>query len=470
MVALESIPDKYAHLLSPLRLAEQNSSNWISTRWHKVLDREVRDYLHSDDEILVVTAPPRHGKSEYLAHWLPVWYEGLYPDRSIMLCSYAAGLAKFHSKWVRDTYHKLAPLFDRKGVRTGSSKADDWQTYEGGGVLSSGVQGGVTGRGAHLILIDDYLRSAKDAESKAYRDTIWEWFRATISTRREPGAKIIILATPWNRKDLIGELLQNADLLDLKLRRVQLKALYDGEGEDPLGREPGEALWPERFPADWLEKQRKLMTNYWFLAQYQGEPTLRGDTEWPDWCFKNIWVDEDDWPKKTMISAAVLDPSKGRTDKSDYQALAYVGYHDGYFWVDSDIDRRSVTSMTKNMARRCKEWRPTVTGIEANAFQDLLAPDYEAACADVGYAGGNPELIDNTVAKEVRIRRLGQFLENHKFRFLRNRSNELLVEQLQAFPGADHDDGPDALEGAMRLLCQLANLNYGDPEQIIYEA
>lgn len=467
---LQAIPPRYRQLLSPLKLAEANSKNWISTAHHKLIDRTVRRFLGSDLDLLIVTAPPRHGKSEYLARWFPTWYLGMHPQNNIMLCSYAASLAGRHNRWVRNQYHRLAKLFGNPGVQTGAAKAADWQTEEGGGSMSSGVQGGITGRGANLILIDDYCRSAKDAHSKTYRETVWEWFRETLSTRREPGAKIVVLATPWHHKDLIGELRANHDLMGMKMEWLQLQAIYDGEIEDPMGREVGEALWPERWPVEVLELQKRTMASYGWQAQYQGDPTLRGDTEWDIKLFRNIWLQDDEWPETPVVSAAVLDPSKGKTDRSDYQALVYVGYYQGNFIVDADIDRRSVTAMTRNMARRCLEWRPTITGIESNAFQDLLAPDYEAACHEVGYTAGSPELIDNTVPKEVRIRRLGQFIENHKIKFRRNRSTEMLIEQLQEFPNGEHDDGPDALEGAMRLLSVLANIRYGDPEDLIYSA
>ena len=437
-----------------------------------MIDREFRRITATDgcdDDILVVTAPPRHGKSTYLAHWAPVQYLGMRPNNRVTLCSYGASLAKLRARQARDRYHSLAPLFSNQGVNPTAAKADDWETLEGGGMMSSGVKGGVTGRGADLILIDDYIRSAADARSPTIREANWEWFRATVSTRREPGAKIIVLATPWHKDDLIGMILSKAEELELQVRHIQLQAEYDGQIVDPLHRHQGEALWPERWPIEALAKQRRLLGSYWWHALYMGNPGLFGDAEWPAEYFSNIWAQDDEWPERCVFSAVALDPSKAKSGKktktkqSDYQAMVYTGYHDRRLWVDADIDRRTVPQMMKHMARFCKERQPAIVGIEANAFQDLLAPDYIAACEELDYHQTDPTLINNSINKEVRILRISTYLEQHQIKIRRNAGGERLVEQLKAFPSGAHDDGPDALEMSLRLIAMLTGTHQGEP-------
>lgn len=195
-----TIDPEWAWRLSPLAMAERHGPGWQTTRHHAVIDREFRRLLTDPNvDCLIVKAPPRHGKTEYLSKWGPAWYLLAKPTKRVMLNSYTMSLAKFNARWVRDMVHRLAPLWQLKGVDPGAARADDWslRSDDGtmlGGMLASGVNGSQTGRGADLILIDDYLRSAKDAMSETVRDAQWEWLKGTISTRREPGGKIVILA------------------------------------------------------------------------------------------------------------------------------------------------------------------------------------------------------------------------------------------------------------------------------------
>lgn len=270
--------------------------------------------------------------------------------------------------------------------------------------------------------------------------------------------------TAWHSDDLIGRILEKRQELGLRVRCVTLQALKEDDGRpDALGRAPGEALWPERWPAEVLERRKKA-SSVWWAALYQGRPAEEGGSEWPAALFSNIWVSEDDWPKEwPLLSASFLDPSKAKNDKKDdYQALVYVGFHGGCLYVDSWIDRVSVPRMVKEWIAFNRERRPKLAGVEANAFQELLAGQYLAACTELGYVVDLPECVVNTVAKIVRIRRLGWWLSKGMLRFRRTASNELLVRMLKDFPNADKDDGPDALEGAIGLMLKLLDPQFRD--------
>ena len=467
-----AIPPDVRWRLSPLLMAEEHGRRhqyvkgelvdigWKTTRHHAVIDREFRRLLTDPDvDCLIVKAPPRHGKTEYLSRWAPAWYLLANPWARVMLNSYTMSLAKFNSRWVRDTVHRLAPLWNLKGVDSMARRADDWSIEDvdgGGGMLASGVDGSQTGRGAQLILIDDYLRSAKDAVSETVRDAQWEWFKGTISTRREPGGKICILATQWHSDDLIGRILANREEIGIRVRCITLQALREENGTpDPLRRQPGEALWPERWPAAVLGKQKLLMGPYWWSAQYQGNPGTMGMAEWPAHYFANVYLGEGEWPERGFhCSALYCDPAKGKHKrKGDYYAIVFAGFAGGRLYIKSDIDRAPIGVIARRMAEMTKALRPTFTGVEANAFQFLMAPHYQQACEDVGIPIDPPALIDNTLPKALRISALDPWLANRLLRFERSTSNELLVKQAQVYPFGKHDDGPDGLAGAVRLLC-----------------
>jgi predicted phage terminase large subunit-like protein len=470
---IQDVEANVAALQTPLSMAERFSGGyWQTQPHHRVIWNEVERLLYTkDQDALIVKAGPRHGKSEFLSRWFPAWYLGHNPSRRVMLNTHTGSLAKFHSAWVRDKVHQLAPLFGLKGVDPMNSSATDWSIDGGGmgGMLAAGVGSGtVTGRGANLILIDDYLRNAADAQSETIRDKIWEWFTATISTRREPGGKLVLLCTQWHPDDLIGRLLSKRDEHGLNLRCITLQALREENGtKDPLRRQPGEALWPSRFPADVLEKQKKIMGAYWWSCQFQGKPINQDGQYFPDEYFSNVWCSDDEWPERFDVSAVFLDPSQGKdSKKGDYQALTFVGYKDGRYYVDSSIDRQPVPKLMRHMAAWCKEREPSFVGIEANAFQNLLAPHYIEACEEIGYWVTEPDLIDNTIGKHIRVQRLGGWLERRDLRFKKNASNEMLIQQAKNFPNGKHDDGPDSLEACLRLLCNsVASMNdLAEPE------
>ncbi len=107
-------------------------------------------------------------------------------------------------------------------------------------------------------------------------------------------------------------------------------------------------------------------------------------------------------------------------------------------------------------AEICRRFRPHAFGVEINQFQELLASEFAAEFQRQGLIDVEPWSVDNRVNKQVRIRRLGPYLSSRRLRFKAGSpSTRLLVEQLREFPLADHDDGPDALEMAIRLAGEL---------------
>jgi predicted phage terminase large subunit-like protein len=165
-----------------------------------------------------------------------------------------------------------------------------------------------------------------------------------------------------------------------------------------------------------------------------------------------------------------LDPSKGRdARRGDYFAGVFVGFHGGKLWVDSIIDREPVPRMMRSFATFCRDRMPSLVAIEGNAFQELLVGPWREACDGMSYYAPEPILVQNTTNKGLRIERLGTWLANGDLRFRRTASNELLVRQMREFPHGQHDDGPDALEVAIRTLCEAAGMaqqsgpEWGDP-------
>lgn len=444
-------------MLSPANLAVTFSNGkWSRAKHLDVIDYEFRSHLKSDRDILIIKAPVRHGKSEFLSRWAPAWFILRNPYSNVIVSTHTASLAKDHSRWVRDRVHELAPLVGLKGVDASHSAAQNWRMEGvGGGMLSAGIGTAIVGYGADLFLIDDYVKGAQEALSETVRDRTWDWFTSNALTRLSPTGKLVILSTQWHEDDLIGRIMSRKEDLGVKVRCVTLQAICEDKKICPLRREVGEALWPERWPIEMLERRRKTLPPRWWTSLFQGKPGSGEASTWPDHYFQNIWTDN--WPSQFGLSVCSLDPSKGKNArKGDYFAGVFVGYHEGRLWVDSIIDRQPVPSMMLSFARFCHERQPLQVAIEGNAFQELLARDWVDSCDGLGYYAPSPIMLQNSMNKLIRIERLGTLLAKRELVFRRTSSNELLVSQMKEFPFGAHDDGPDALEASVRTMYQMA--------------
>ena len=220
---------------------------------------------------LLVMLPPRHGKSVTCARLFPAWALGRHPDARVILASHGAALSEAHSRAVRNWIrgNAFTSVFPRVKLSGDSAAREAWDLAEPnrGGLLAVGVGGAVTGRGGDLIILDDLVASREDAESELQRGKLWEWYASDLATRKEPGAALVSIGTRWHSDDVLGRL---ATSDGEAWHVIRLPAL--AEEDDPLGREPGEALWPARFPVAALKAQRAEMGEYPFLSLYQQAP------------------------------------------------------------------------------------------------------------------------------------------------------------------------------------------------------
>lgn len=231
---------------------------------------------------LIISMPPRHGKSMFISQYFIAWYMGNNPNNQVILTSYEAGLAGLFGGRVRDAMTEFGPELWGLDVRPDKRAATDWELTGRdamgipvvGGMRSAGVGTGVTGRGGDLIVIDDPFKDAMQANSPLYRNRVWSWYLSTLFPRREPGAKQICVMTRWNEDDIIGRLINETDEQDgARWTTLFLPAIYDDEkNPDPLGREIGDALWPERWPLEELMRIKATMTPYWWGSLYQQRP------------------------------------------------------------------------------------------------------------------------------------------------------------------------------------------------------
>lgn len=263
-----------------------------------LLDKFIADIEAGKTPRLIVTAPPRHGKSEILSRRLPAYLLGKYPDYQIINASYSADLASRMNldvqKIIDDRLYKN--VFPNVVLpKKGSGLKRDSETFEiiggKGGLRSAGVGGGITGMGAHLLLIDDPVKDAKEASSELIQKNIWEWFTTTAYTRLMPKNGVIIIMTRWHLNDLAGMIISNQSQPDYEAQKFELInfpaiAKCDEMIDGVLFRKKGEALHPERYSVDYLNNTRVMVGEYTWNALYQQHPVPGGGNIFKDEWFK----------------------------------------------------------------------------------------------------------------------------------------------------------------------------------------
>ncbi len=405
---------------------------------------------------LVVTLPPRHGKSALASHHFPAWYLGRNPDKRIIAASYSAGLAYRFSRLARNLLRD--PMWPFPGIET----AGDWAAVQSwdidghrGGYVSAGVGGSITGHGADLLLIDDAVASAEEAESEAYRERAWEWFTQTALTRLEPGGAVVLIGTRWHQDDLIGRALAMAGA---GWTHVDLPALDDD----------GNALWPERFDAAALHRIREQIGSRAFASLYQQRPSPAEGTilkrEW--WRHWRDPLPDIEW----MIQA--FDTAFKTGQSNDYSVCLTLGLAGGGFYLlDLWRDRVEFPALERAVRDQFVKWSPDEIIVEdAGSGQsviqqlqrtedDRLTPWQPAVVLPItGYRPDKDKL--------ARANAISPYVEGGRV-FLPSVASwtDAFVEECAAFPFASHDDQVDALTmGLLNLVRRAAVLRPVSPQ------
>lgn len=257
--------------LTPATLAQYRTrGQWQPAKHLLYAAAEIAAEVSQGDARIIVEMPPRHGKSELDSVHTPIWFLDRWPHLNVMLATFASELSEGFGRRVRDAFIEDDGQFLRAQIRDDVQRTDFFMTTAGGCMMATGIGGVMTGRGAHLLIIDDYVKNFEAAMSEAINEKTWMWFLSTAYTRLEPGASIIVLATRWPapKGDLIGRILQKEGH---RWKRIRFPAL--AEPGDLLGRQPGEALWPERgYHRDRLLRTKSLIDGWLFDALYQQNP------------------------------------------------------------------------------------------------------------------------------------------------------------------------------------------------------
>lgn len=273
-------PIKAKNPPSPLKLAEKFSKGaWHAAPHLEMISSWMVDLYQGKRQRVLVSCPPRHGKSELMSYWFPIWFLSMDPSKKVILASYEQDFA---TQWGRRVRNAVIDFGQDLGLNLepSSTAASRWDLTQGGGMLCVGAGGPITGRGANLLIIDDPIKNYEEASSERIRESLWDWWVSTAFTRLEPGGIVVIIGTRWHEDDLIGHLQKNSEAGGQQWDMLRLPAL--AEENDPLGRPVDEPLWSARYPRAALEaiklgmtplEDGQAMTPYKWAALYQARPT-----------------------------------------------------------------------------------------------------------------------------------------------------------------------------------------------------
>jgi hypothetical protein len=329
---------------------------WILTRHLIKLSELLVDLAARRIYRLIIEMPPRHGKSEMVSHWFPVWYLNKFNQHKIILASYEADFAESWGRKVRDSIQENRSSLD---VKLGSAvlAARHWETTQEGGMVTAGVGGPITGKGADLLVMDDPVKNAEEAYSPTYQEKIWDWWRSTAYTRLEPGGVAAIMMTRWHKKDLVGRIIEEMEGGGERWTILRLPAL--AELGDPLGRSPGRALWPGRFDREALINIKDTIGSTFWSALYQQSPTDKEGA-----MFRREWFKVVDEAPADVIPArfwdlASTDPTqikrKRTSDDPDWTAGGLVSRKNGQWYIHRVDRMRGRPKAVEDHIKQCAE-------------------------------------------------------------------------------------------------------------------
>jgi predicted phage terminase large subunit-like protein len=237
----------------------------IPARHHELLIARLQEVADGSCDRLMVQMPPGSAKSTYGSILFPAYFLGLHKNKQIIATAHTASLADYFGRHVRDTIAEHGVFLGLK-IATESRASARFSLQEGGEYFAAGVRGPITGRRADLVIIDDPIKSWAEAESQAFRDALYDWYRAELSARLKPGGRIVLIMTRWHEDDLAGRLLAG----EAAWTCVRLPAI--AEADDMLGRRSGEVLWPEWQDEAAISRRRQEVGERAFAAMYQQNP------------------------------------------------------------------------------------------------------------------------------------------------------------------------------------------------------
>lgn len=458
-------------------------AGWVHEDICRRLERFLRAVEAGKSPRLLILCPPRLGKSEIGSRHFVPWALGQHPDWEIIAASHTASLTLSFSRYIRDllrdpAYHALFP--DCK-LDPSSQSTENWNLTMGGGYLAAGVGSGITGRGCHILCVDDVVKDMESADSQTIRDNIWEWYCSTAYTRLAPGGGVLGILTHWHEEDWAGKIMQAMDTGDGDTFEIVRYPAINDHGDEyllpddrilqiappdvvpegaRLTRAHGTALHPARYDT---EAVTRIKRNLYASGQQRVWSALYQQSPAPD---EGLFFTKDMFryygsppPRQDLYIYQAWDFAISTGKESDYTVGVTLGqdHRDNLYVLD--VRRfRSDNSLiiVDQLVEYAREHDATLVGFEDGQIWKTLEAQYMKRCDELHYYPSY-EVLKPLTDKMVRASplrgrmQLGKVYFDEKAPWFRD-----LFFEFTRFPAGKHDDIIDSMAWAVRLTLTRA--------------
>lgn len=439
---------------------------------HRLILDEVQACLERPMGRLMLFFPPGSAKSTYAGVLAPAWAMGKWSGYKVISTSYAAKPAFRSSKRTRaicgsPEYVSIWP--GRAMIQHGSAAVDEWSLTNDSTLLASGILGAVTSARADALIIDDPVKGRQDADSPAVQKATLEAYDDDLLTRLKPNASVILIQTRWSPNDLAGSILpegwdgESGDVLcrDGQVWRVLRVPAEADRADDPLGRQPGEMLWPEWFPAaHWEQYRHKART---WASLYQQLPRAESGNQFEREWFR--WYDPDATPGDKLFAEgaecalplqlkiygasdyAVTELQLEKKNEPDFTEHGVFGlelaaeprlFARDWYFKQAELD----TTVGAQLAM-VRQWKPDRWFGEKGGQENAVRPVRRLLSREADTFAGY-EYLPSVVDKVARIQSFrGMVKAGRVFLPINRPWAQRLVDQLVNFPQGRFDDGAD---------------------------
>jgi predicted phage terminase large subunit-like protein len=428
--------------------AKFQMENYLSPPHIELLASKLEAVERGDIRRLAIFMPPRHGKSILTSEFFPAWYMGRNPDKYIICSTYAQDLADDFGRKVRNQLQdkRYTDIFPDAELSTDSSSMRRFNTTKGGVYYAVGAGSAITGRGAHLLLIDDPIKGREEADSAAMRKNLLDWYRATAYTRLMPNGSVILIQTRWHEDDLAGWILKETGHEGWDV--IEFPAILNERAAGMLDLEEGDPLWKESYPIERLEEIKKTIGTREWSSLYAQKPSVEEGNIIKRWWWKT-WTREN--PPEMDYILQSWDTAYTVTETSDYSACTTWGVFSGeggynLYLIDSFREKLTFPELKNQAIHLYNELQPDLVLVEAKASGWSLVQ--ELMRTGIPITPFNPKKMD----KLARVHSVAPLFEGGRIWAPDTDESADVMNQFAMFPNTKHDDLVDSTTQALLRL------------------